>query len=469
METRSSKSPLKGSGIVLAAAWVVMFLTGCGGSEDTSSPASQITINSPAAIAIESAADYNNNEYGLITGTTVKRWKDGWLNERPAGITGKLVILQLAAGPTAGREYIKPNNLNVFTYVSPSSEWIQTRSNGVITTQSMVPDGAAMDALLKKYAIDPQKDMIVVAMGAGSTSNAMAQGRVWYALRYWGVEAKNISLLNGSNDWQVTDGQMVAGDFSAAATGIPSTAPSNGTASVRSLLVDNTALQATLEDMMAILPASDTNVLNDGVFIWDARSTTQYSGASFQNNGSRQGHPRGALQLDYTNMLTDCGTNCYYKSKADLQAYMDGNISGAGFIDGTQQGVGVGSAYQQGDVVYTYCETTFRAMITGVASAVVLGLPTRFYDGAMVEWNSLSYLQDATGNYILPIDSPWRTDVVSTYTAQANLNLVAPRVINDAYAASANAIVKEDRAYKVSGGGSSGGGGGLLPANPCGG
>ena len=65
----------------------------------------------------------------------------------------------------------------------------------------MVPDGAAMDALLKKYNIDPQNDMIVAAMGTGSTGNAMAQGRIWYALRYWGVDKKNLAILNGGNQW----------------------------------------------------------------------------------------------------------------------------------------------------------------------------------------------------------------------------------------------------------------------------
>jgi Rhodanese-related sulfurtransferase len=477
MEKRSSRSPLKGGGMILAAAWTVLFLAGCVGSEDTSSPASQITINSPAAIAQRSAANYNNNVNGLITGATLKRWKDDWLNQRPAGISGKLVILQVSAGP-AGAEYVMPNGTNVLTYLSPGSEWIQTRSNGVISTQSMVPDGASMDALLQKYAIDPHNDMIVVAMGTGSTGNAMGQGRVWYALRYWGVAAKNLALLNGSNDWQVTNASMVAGDFTVTA----STPPGNGTASVRTLLEDNTALQATVEDMLAVLPATDTNVLNDGVFIWDARSVSQYSAGedngagapvadymtTFQNSGSRQGHPRGALQLDFTNMLVST-EGWRYKNRADLQAYLDGNVSGAGFIDGTYQGVGAGNAYQPGDVIYTYCETTFRAMITGVASAVILGKPTRFYDGAMVEWNSLSYLQDATGNYILPIDSPWRTDSVSFFRAADDLNKIGTRVITDAYAAHADAIVSADRAYKVSGGASSGGGGSVLPPNPCGG
>ena len=64
---------------------------------------------------------------------------------------------------------------------------------------------------------------------------------------------------------------------------------------------------------------------------------------------------------------------------------MAGGADAAGyrFIDATYGGVGQGNAYQSGDVIYAYCETTFRAMITGFASAGILGLPVRFYDGAM--------------------------------------------------------------------------------------
>lgn len=461
-------------------------LQGCGGDEDTTAVVKNIPVNTPATIAQASADDYNLNENGLITESTLKRWKGDWLNQRPAGITGKLVILQVSAGTTEGAEYIKPNGINVFTYLSPGGEWIQTRTNGVIETPSMVPDGAAMDALLKKYNIDPQNDMIVVAMGQGSTGNAMAQGRIWYALRYWGVDKKNLAILNGGNQWLDDDlglaGELLPADFQATA----STAPNNGHATVRDLLVDNTMLQATVGDMLAVLPANDTNVLNDGVFIWDARSITQYSAgetstantitpvanymATFQNSGSRQGHPWGALQLDFSNML-DSAKGWAYKTKAELQAYLDGNVSGAGFINGNYQQVGFGNAYQPGDVVYTYCETTFRAMITGVVSTVILGKPTRFYDGAMVEWNSLtagSVITDATGNAILPEDSPWRTDVKSFYRAASSPTLVAQRYITDAYAKSSNAIIEADKAYKygevIPTAGTS-----APPANPCGG
>ncbi|MBN8763646.1 MAG: hypothetical protein J0I63_10625 [Thiobacillus sp.] len=480
----------------------VLSLQGCGGGggEDKTALVKQIPVNAPAAIAQESDANYDNNVNGLISAATLKSWKDNWLANRPAGITGKLVILQATEGP-AGSVYIKPNGTNVFTYLSPSSDWIQTRTNGVIETPSMVPDGAGMDALLKKFNIDPKNDMIVAAMGTGSNPNAMAQGRIWYALRYWGVDKKNLAILNGGNQW-INGNGMAAGDFQA--TG--SAAPGNGHASVKDLLVDNTALQATMQDLLAVLPSADTNLKNDGVFIWDARSLSQYSAGemvelsedtdsdtagtqacataycapvnpanymwTFQNNGSRQGHPWGTLQLQYTHML-DSTKGFSYRPKADLAVLLAGgtNAQGIGFVGADYALVGAGNAYQNGDTVYTYCETTFRAMITGITSAVILGKPTRFYDGAMVEWNSLtgrSVMTDSTGNEILPDNSPWRTDVKSFYRAATSNTLVAQRYITDAYAKSANAIVNADKAYKY---------GETIPtagarapaANPCGG
>ena len=355
----------------------------------------------------------------------------------------------------------------------------------------MVPDGATMDALFRKYNVDPTRDMLVCAQGTGSTGNAMAQGRCWYALRYWGVDKANVAVLNGGNQWINTHG-MTALDFAATA----STAPGTGSASVKDIAVDNTALQATFEDLMAVLPASDANIQDDGVLIWDARSIGQFSAGerlesgdagfvacgsstcaapagydymrTFQNSGSRQGHPRGTLQLQYTNLL-DATKGYSYKPKSALASFVAGNADAAGhrFVDASYNGVGDGAGYQNGDVIYAYCETTFRAMITGFASAGILGLPVRFYDGAMVEWNSLSNLPDLTGRPIMPADSPWRTDVKSFYRPATNPANVAQRKIVNAYAVHANKIILEDKAYKR-GGTANAENNGTGGGNPCG-
>ncbi|MFA7617698.1 MAG: hypothetical protein WC012_01465 [Thiohalomonadaceae bacterium] len=512
------------SGIAVGLTCITTMILSACGTEDSASAdlrnngdLTAVKVNTAAEIAQASALDYDDNENGLITGNTLRRWIADWENERPAGVTGKLIILQLSAGP-GGAQFIKSDKANVFTYHVPSGNditgwWTQTRDNGVIQTTQMVPDGAKMDALLQAHDIDPQNDMIVCAMGTGSTGNAMAQGRCWYALRYWGVANKNLAALNGGNQFLAAgDAEQTpwTPDLFMASADVPSY---QGTASVRDLKVDNTALQATLSDMMSIVTVEDRNNTADGVFLWDARNLSQYSAGeqmengentgttacaaayclpeagydymkSFQNAGSKQGHPNGAVQLQFTRLL-DSTKGFAYRTKAELEAYMQGKtVGGIGFVDGMYAPLGEGNAYQPGDTVYTYCETTFRAMITGFASAAILGYPTRFYDGAMIEWNSLAYKQtreaSVNGDYILPVGSPWRTDLVSRsffrYADDA-APTIAPRTITNAFATSADAIVMADRAYKTpaqegadAGGGAGGSGGGsLLPPNPCGG
>ena len=249
----------------------------------------------------------------------------------------------------------------------------------------------------------------------------------------------------------------------------------------------------------------------DGVPFWNARSLSQYSSGemvefsedtnfdlagtqscttafctsvnpdnyqwTLQNGGSRQGQPFGNLQVSYTHFL-DPRKGFSYRPKAffaklvkggatTAQDMADGNatVAGIGFVDASYGLVGTATA-QPGDTAYAYCETTFRAMITGVASAVVLGKPTRFYDGAMVEWNSLPHLLDSNGNCILPSNSPWRSDVKSFFRPAASPSLVTPRNVTDPYAFSSNAVVDADRANTTGEAISRRGGGGSAPTNP---
>lgn len=471
----------------LLLASLALVVTGCTTENDLNAGGSTATAAKVTDIPQESDADYDNNVNGLITGNTLSKWIDNWTANRPAGITGKLVILQAAVG-AAGTEYVKPDGTNVFTYAVDSSEWVQTRINGVIETISMVPDGRTMDTFLAKYNIDPANDMIVCTPSTASTSQVMRSGRCWYMFRYWGTAKEHLAQLNGSNDWVAANTTLDTTYFSA--TG--STPPGTGTASVADLPEVNMALQATVEDMMNIVPSQDINLLGDGVFIWDARGSNEYdpqgSDANYRNGGTIQGHPNGALDLNFSYILNDAAGGYSYKSKAEIQAYLNGEVDAGsnGFLDSTLQPVGSGNAYQDGDVVYSYCETTFRAMITGFASVAIMGKPTRFYDGAMIEWHALNNVVNSTGNAPLPWDSPWRTDLanVSFFETHSDAANQTPALLNiaDPYATSANAIIVEDLAYKgvvtagssssattVTSSSSSSGGGGALPPNPCGG
>ena len=499
----------KGQGtMLLLLASITLVVTGCGTENDLGTSTSTTpTAAKVTDIPQESADNYDDNVNGLITGNTLKGWIDDWTANRPEGITGKLVILQAADSDglvtgAAGFEIFKPVGENVVSY--NASEWVQTRINGVLQTVSMVPDGRSVDTFLAKYNIDPANDMIVCAPGSStSTSQVMRAGRCWYMFRYWGVAKEHLAMLNGGNDWLASNTNLEATDF--ATTG--STAPGTGSATVKDLPEVNMVLQATLEDMMNVVAAQDINLLGDGVFIWDARGTTEYDPSSNSpvyvdanfRGGATQGHPNGALELNFSSLLNGADGNNSWKPKAELQAYMNGEVDAdsIGFVDATLGGVGSGNAYQQDDVVYTYCQTTYRAMITGFATVAILGKPTRFYDGAMTEWHSLNTVVNSSGFAPLPFDSPWRTDLVTVsgfeyHSDPTNPNPVPPVTtppskprpvvvpsISNAYADSANAIVNEDMEYKgvvldggnntvivVDGGAS---GGGALPPNPCGG
>src|SRR5690606_15866091 len=139
----------------------------------------------------------------------------------------------------------------------------------------------------------------------------------------------------------------------------------------------------------------------------------------------RQSHPRGSVHLNWVNFI-DTRTGLF-KTKAEMKAYLDGHVDsfGKGFVDGTYQHLGLGNAYQKGDVVYLWCETSARAAVTQIASAVVLGLPTRLYDAAMIEWNSLmAGAVDKNGDLILDKNSPWDTTVLSASCFPNNAELI---------------------------------------------
>lgn len=527
----------------------MLILIGCSGSQDTTYGGTGIQVNTAAQIAQSSDADYNNNVNGLITGATLMNWIDDWATNRPAGITGKLIILQFGgatctaysggscvdaahtvgdvSGPSsnggigfAGMEYVaNDSTANIYTYDVSSSELVMSRSDGVMLTVSMVLDGPSMDAFLAKYNIDPTRDMIVFAMGQPGYFQNMVIGRGWYLFRYWGVDASHLAVLDGGigSVLDATGGYATfTGGVHDGGTGYFSqtadTAPDSGVISVKDIPVDNTALQASLEEMLKVAKGEYTPP--GGAFIWDARSPDEYNGVANKTNGQTgcsgckvafEGHMHGAADLNYSNLLY---ANDYYGSGVVSSSYnsfgnensytsgVPGDLNGDGVVDTSDVSYGylernylqalvtdpAGTAetvpnltttvaaigYKPGEVIYTHCRTTYRAMITGIAAGVVLGYPVKFYDSAWVEWGTLGYAQNQSGGYNMPVDSPWRTDLATdslTYNTAANVE--TPWPINY-YATSANEIIAADKAYKTGSTSSGSSGGGSAPSNPCG-
>jgi len=516
MNTNLWTKPISIALLTLLSA-AVLSMTGCGG-ERSDANKTGIKVNTPAQITNVSKDNYDDNVNGLITHKTLKGWLDNWDANKPKGINGKLVIIQQTDGET-GKEFIKPNNKNVFTYTD--SGWLEPRNNGLMNIGEIVLSGSSVDLLIRKYGIDVNNDMIVCAQGAkaGATGAYMNQGRCWFTFSYWGVPQNQIAVLNGNNDYLFTAlGEEYFSDSS-------SPIISRQVSSVKDLKADNTALYASIEDVINVLPLTDAPNNGDDVMLWDARNLPQYSGGQykwdnksivdtaadgklgFQNSSTRQGHPRGALNLEFTNLL-DVSTGLYH-SKADLESIVKGGLSpkGEGFVTGENyQLAGVGNAYQAGDTVIHYCETSMRAGITIISTAVVLGIPSRLYDSAMIEWNSLTAgAKDKNGIEVLPANSPWDTEVLSGKSISGASGTVAPRsaagyvaealvkepdskitateilenlskapLITNAFAENVNLIPEADKAYKApaekekDSNSDSGGGSSALPANPCG-
>jgi len=202
------RQPIRFFGTLLLAG-AILLVSGCGGGggyhyrlyHKSRGHSGSDQGRTAAEIAQVSDADYNKNVNGLITGAT-QHWIDDWKTNRPAGITGRLIILQINNGPT-GKEYITPNpSQGILTYriisdTSANSRLVMSRFNGVTTTRAMVLDGTHMDKFLHDYGIDPTQDMIVFAMGTGGNFPNMQMGRGWYLFRYWGVTSSHLAVLDG--------------------------------------------------------------------------------------------------------------------------------------------------------------------------------------------------------------------------------------------------------------------------------
>ncbi|TGL61364.1 sulfurtransferase [Leptospira sarikeiensis] len=351
-----------------------------------------------------SNSDYNENTHGLITASTLESWRSNWNRNRPAGISGRLIIFQISSGTSSG-SFIRPDTgVRVYGISASSTDYTffgQTRFNGLIDTETIVPEGANIDAFLKRFGVNPATDLIVLAQDVPTDGNLMLTLRSWYTLYYWGVEKTHLAVLNGAASTKITASQLTGGSIYTVPT-------SSGAGTVGSLYRDHTILQATLADVFnAVQGITDPTFTNStpapagGSFIMDARSSSEYDGTGSTAGPSNltcadtpscytpfEGHVKTAKNLPFANFIN---ANKEFLPKADLANLLSSN------------------GYTSGQTIIAYCRTNVRSSITGFATMAILGYPTRFYDGSWVEWGSLAYDSGATWSNLSAV-SPWRTD-----------------------------------------------------------
>lgn len=397
-----------------------------------------------------SAADYAHNRWGLIEASTLATFVGNWHVADTAAATApptgrpthlasnaRLVVLQLnKANRAAGEDYIPSDpSRNVYAFELDDFRFNEIRDTGLITNSVRYQaSGPTTDAWLAKYGIDAARDLIVLASGAANDGGFFQDlGRATYWLGYWGVDAKNIAIVNGS----------LQKNYAATLTGTP-TAPSsvsNGGFSVKSIRRDATGLTVSLEDILAVVDADlqATGVIegfNTQVII-DARPTAQFNRTatgSFQDTHPGQfittawnsagapsndatgraknyvlyeGHIKGATSFPWAALLQNVGgagageQNFKYRSKTELE----GIFTAAGYApaDATTK------------VIVSQCRTNFEVQVNGFAARLILGYPTVFFDGSLVEYTSLvSEHPDAALN-LLPADAAYkyRTDTAA--------------------------------------------------------
>ncbi len=393
-------------------------------------PIPDLYVNTPAELADISASNYDLNEHGLVTGKTLRRWYDNWEENRPAGVTGRLVVLQIVPSGVISYQHLTPKEEDgVLTYFVPAAELNKARDNGLSSFETDIPDGEAADKFLKKYGLDPRKDLIVLTFetqSASATANSVVHsvGRAWLFLRYWGVPKENLALLNGSINW---NSQQVGGlPLSRVAQGKSSTPPNNGTTTVRHLGNDNTSLVISAEEVIAILKDEDPSVAKENLRIVDARggaeayglkkasSTGQttcpnYTTTAPNNRCSTpfEGRIARAESVPWTQFLDTLENGYRFKSKSTIQAIFD---TQSGWTSQTRPSTGEpwgGVA----DWTIQFCRTNQRSTVTGIVANVILGYPTRFYETSYIEWGHLAYHPTAESGQVLAENSPFRTDL----------------------------------------------------------
>jgi thiosulfate/3-mercaptopyruvate sulfurtransferase len=368
----------------------------------------------------KSEPDYADNEHGLIEGSRLATWLSDWPAQRPAGIDGRLVILQVVPS-VAGTQVNIPENpaQGVVSYIVGANEFNAPRNNGLSAFETDLPSGQDADAWFKKYAIDPRSDFVLIAFEElGNTSNTIVHsvGRAWLFLKYWGVAKEHLGILNGSINWNSSNHGITLANNADATFTVP---PDNGTFSVKDSGVDATLSVISLEEIIAILheeegadPVSKVRIVDarggaEALGLLKATSTgrtdcTSYTGTAPNARCSTpfEGRIKGARSVPWAQFLDTKANGFRFLPYNDVKAVFDSQAEWSDSLEWTIQ----------------YCRTNQRSTVTGIVASVILGYPTRLYETSFIEWGHASTVPP-----VVDESFPFRTDL-PTLTEHAVLH-----------------------------------------------
>ena len=358
----------------------LLLLTGCVAPEPE---APGLEVRTPAQLAVRSAPRLDDNTSGLVTLSTLRRWRDDWAGSRPGGVRGDLVVLQLDQVASPGHYLAPADGVRVYD-AADLDMFVEPRSSGLVSVGRVPANGVRVDRLLRAYGARPGVDLVVLAQGEASRQGLETLARTWATLRYWGVPHEALAVL-------AEPLALVPGDER---TDQVAAHPFDGTVRVAGLAVDHAAL---LADVGAVREASGVSAL------LDVRPTAQFDGlelttspldASCLEGATRctaavAGHVRGARSYPLERMLAADGT-------LQPPEVLEAVVGALGDADGAP--VIVLGAHEGDSAVAFF-------VLLGV-----LGVPARWYAPGFVEFGSLVAEHPEPALRLLPSSSPWRTE-----------------------------------------------------------
>ncbi|TGL10158.1 rhodanese-like domain-containing protein [Leptospira meyeri] len=441
-------------------------------------------VYSPGELATLSNSDYNLNESGLITSTKFSRFLSNWGNNRPVGVSGNLIVFQIqTSGVTSGR-YVFFDGKQSFAYPIANLPDLltDTRDDGVLNIDGVVPKGKKISDFFAIYGIDPAIDYVVFAQDTSSLTNLSSATFAYYSLLYWGFPKERLAILNGS----IADLTAANSIFT---TPSYSYVNSNRAGSIKTLFRDQTVLQLTIGDLIHAIKNGNTNleevdpIPSEGFFLIDGRPNAAFTGTTNSTaSGSKyanctaktnstfvtntcvvtyEGRVKSSTNLVPTDLYD--GTTFQFKSFAQLQTYLNN------------------TGYPTNKQIYVYGEDASKGSLVWFVLHQILGKPTRLYEGGWKQFGALGLRTPSSGSSPSAITQPasyWRTDIATlseSNTANADNNVPNYQLdISRQYSKIANKLRTEDKAFLrgTSSGGSSGGGGGAPSGgggNACGG
>jgi thiosulfate/3-mercaptopyruvate sulfurtransferase len=397
---------------------------GCAaGGPDTPAPAAR-QVATPATLAVRSADDFRDNRAGVVTNEIVERWFADWATNRPAGITGELVVLQPDEAPGALKYLSSP--AGVRAYHAPDLPLLlQPRNNGVVAIGRVPGNGVRADSYLRRYGIRADRDLVLLVVGTSSVASMSELARAWLTLRYWGLEHRSLAILNGSVA-ELPESLRVETS--------PPPPIANGDVRVSGLLRNYFAVVAHLGDVReAALEQAP---------LLDTRALEEFDGASTGPSSFDDTCLAGAPNCTATFSGRIGGARHFPLSLVFDEAA--GRFRPLADVDTAARRLAGGPT----PILYDGDGT--RSALATVALLGVSGTPVRWYAASFLEWGALNATHPVSGLQSLPASSPWRTDAPALTAAlggwASTEHGIRPLVFDPA-APSANRVLQDDLGY----------------------